>query len=85
MKSILDGVNLGMAHQAEVHNLAMVEADQHLEQEVLIAAGHPLVEMHVTNWAEAQREDPMLRTVFDWLKAEKQTDLKILLAEHTSS
>ena len=63
----------------------MVEGDQHLEQEVHIAPGCPLVEMHVTNWAKAQREDTGLSAVFDWLKAEKQTNLKMLLAEHTSS
>ena len=27
----------------------------------------------------------MLNTVFDWLKAQKKTELKALLAEHTSS
>ena len=63
----------------------MVEGGQYLEQEVHIATGHPLVEMHVTNWAKAQREDLMLNTVLDWLKAQKQTDLKALLAEHASS
>ena len=56
-----------------------------MEQEIHVAAGHPLVEMHVTDWAKAQREDPMLSTVLDWLKAQKQTDLKVLLTEHTSS
>ena len=85
MKSILDGVTLEMVHQAEVHNLAMLEGDLHLEQEVHVAAGYPLVEMHVTNWAKAQREDPMLSAVLDWLKAQKKTDLKVLLVEHASS
>ena len=46
---------------------------------------HTLVKMHVTDWAEAQREDLMLSAVFDWLKAQKKTDLKTLLAEHASS
>ena len=41
--------------------------------------------MHVTDWAEAQKEDLMLSTVLDWLKVQKMTDLKALLAEHTSS
>ena len=41
--------------------------------------------MYVTNWTEAQKEDPMLSTVLNWLKAQKKTDLKALLAEHTSS
>ena len=84
MKSILDGVALGMAHQAKVHDLAMVEGDLHLEQEVCVATGPLLVEMHVTDWAGAQREDPTLSAVLDWLKAQK-TDLKVLLAEHASS
>ena len=74
-----------MAHHAKVHDLAMLEGDPYLEQEVCVTAGHPLVEMHVTNWAEAQREDPMLSAVLDWLKAQKQTDLKILLTEHAFS
>ena len=82
VKSTLKGVTLGMAHQAEVNDPAMVEGDQHLEQEVYVATGCPLVEMYVTNWAEAQKEDLMLSTVLDWLKAWKQTDLKIPLAEH---
>ena len=45
----------------------------------------PIVEMHVTNWAKDQREDLMLSTVLDWLKAWKQTNLKIFQAEHASS
>ena len=85
MKSILNGVTLGMVEEAKAYDPAMVEGDQCLEQEVHVNAGCPLVEMHVTNWAEAQREDPVLGAVLDWQKAQKQTDLKILLAEHTSS
>ena len=73
-----------MAHRAKVHNPAMEEDDQCLEQEVHVDAGCPLVETHVTNWAKAQGEDPMLCTVLDLLKAQKQTDLKTLLAEHAS-
>ena len=49
VKSILNGVTLGMVHWAEVHDAAMVEGDQCLEQEVQITAGHPLVEMHVSD------------------------------------
>ena len=56
-----------------------------MEQEVQVAASCPLVEMHVTYWAEVQREGPMLSAMLDKLKAQKQTNLKTLLAEHTSS
>ena len=54
VKSMLDGITLGMAHHAKVPDLAMVEGDQHMEQEVCVTSGHPLVEMHVTDWAKAQ-------------------------------
>ena len=47
-------------HWAKVHNPAVVKGDCSLEQEVHVATGHALVQMHVTDWAEAQREDPML-------------------------
>ena len=76
---------MGSAHWAKVHDPAIVEGDCHLEQEVHVTAGHALVQMHVTDWAEAQKEDPMLSTVLDWLKAQNKTDLKALLTEHTSS
>ena len=85
MKSIFNGVAFRIVHLAKVHDLAMVEGDQHLEQEVCVTAGHSLVEMHVTDWAKAQREDSVLKTVLDWLKAWEQTNLKMLLVEHTSS
>ena len=77
VKSILGGVALGTVHCAKVHYLAMVEGNQHLEQEVCFAADCPLVEKHVTNLAKAQREDPMLRTVLglaEGMEADKFED-----------
>ena len=86
MKSFLNGVIQGQTvYWAKIHDSAMVEGDQHLEQEVQVAAGHPLVEMCDADWAEAQREDLTLSTMLDGLKTQKQTNLKILLAQHTSS
>ena len=85
VKSILDGVTLGSVHWAKVHNPAIVKGGHRLEQEVCVSAGCALVHMHVTDWAKAQKEDPMLSVVLDWLKVQKRTDLKALLAEHTSS
>ena len=63
----------------------MVEGDHNLEQEVCVAAGCVLVQMHMTDWAETHREDPVLSAVLDWLEAQKKTDLKTLLGEHASS
>ena len=85
MRLILDGITLGSVHQAKVPDPIIVEGDCCLEQEVCVTAGHILVQMHVTDRAEAQKEDLMLSIVLDWLKAQKKTDLKALLAEHTSS
>ena len=36
----------------------------------------------MTDWAEAQREDPILSAVLDWLEAQKKADLKTLLGDH---
>ena len=63
----------------------MVEGDKEIEKEVCVAAGQVLVEMHVTNWAAAQREDPKLDAVLHWLEAKKKIDLRTLLGEHASS
>ena len=41
--------------------------------------------MHVTDWTEAQRKDPVFNAVLDLLGAQKKTDLKALLADHASS
>ena len=85
VRSILDGVTLGAVHQAEVHDPTIVKGDHGLEQEVCVATGCALVQMHVTDWTEAQKEDPVLSAVLDWLDGEKKTDLKALLAEHAFS
>ena len=72
-------------HQVETHDPAMIESGHCLEQEVCVATGHTQVQMHVTDWAEAQRADPALSAVLDWLGVQKKTDLKALLSNHASS
>ena len=81
VRSILDGITLGAAHWAEVHDPTIAEGDHDLEQDIHVATGHVLVQMHVPDWAEAQREDPVLNTVLDWLETQKKTPL----GQHTSS
>ena len=85
VQSILDGVTLGMAHKAEGHNPSMVEGDHNVEKEVHVTAGQVQVEMHMTDWATAQKEDPVLNVMLNWLGAQKKTDLRILLGKHASS
>ena len=73
---VLDGATLGATQRAEGKDPAVVEGDQEKEKEVQVAAGQVLVEMHVTNWATTQKEDPELDAVLHWLEAKKKTDLK---------
>ena len=85
VRSIVNGVTLETVHQAKVHDPTIVEGDHGLEQEVCATAGHMLVQMYVTDWMEAQREDSVLSAVLDWWEAQKKTDLKALLAQHAPS
>ena len=39
------------------------------------------MEMHVTDWAEAQKEDPELDAVLQWLGSKKKADLRMLFGE----
>ena len=55
VRSILDRVVLGAVHWAEVNDPTVVGSDHCLEQEVHVAAGCALVQMHVMDWAKAQR------------------------------
>ena len=83
--SILDGVTLGAAHRAKGCDPTVVESDHNIEKEVCVTAGQVSVEIHMTDWAKAQREDPVLNAVLNWLEAWKKTDLKTLLGKHASS
>ena len=57
VRSILDGITLGATHRMESHDPTIVEDDHGVEKEVHVATGQVLVQMHMTDWAEAQRED----------------------------
>ena len=85
VQSILDGVTLGMAHRAEDHDPSVVKGDHNIEKEVHVTTGQVQVKMHVTDWAVAQKEDPVLNAMLNWLGTQKKTDLRTLLGEHASS
>ena len=50
-------------------------------REVWVTTGQVLVEMHATNWAAAQNEDPELDAALQWLESKKKIDLRTLLRE----
>ena len=74
-----------MAHRADGHVPSVVEGNHNIEKKVCITTGKVQVEMHMTNWAVAQKEDPVLNAVLNWLETQKKTDLRTLLGEHASS
>ena len=82
---VLEGVTLGVTQRVECHHPTGVEGDHGVEKEVCVTAGWVLVQMHMTDWAEARREDPVLSAILDWLEAQKKTDLKTFLGEYASS
>ena len=81
VQAILDGAAIGTSQQAERESPAIIENNQQLEQEVCVTAGRVLVEMHVTDWTMAQKEDPELDVVLQWLGSRKKADLRTLLRE----
>ena len=81
VQAVLDGATVGTSQRAERENPAIIKGDQLLEKEVWVTAGWVLVEMHVTNWAVAQKEDPELNAVLQWLGSRKKADLRTLLGE----
>ena len=85
VQAILDGATIGVSQRAEGEDPAVIEGDQQKEKEVKVTAGQVLVEMHITDWAAAQKEDPKLDAILQWLESKKKTDLRTLLGEYTSS
>ena len=81
MQAVLDGAAMGASQRAEKENPAIIENNQQLEQEVQVTAGQIQVEMHITDWAAAQKEGPELNAVLHWLETKKRADLKTLLGE----
>ena len=84
MQAILDGATIGASQRVE-EDPTVIEGDQQREKELWVTTGWVLVEMHVTNWTAAQKEDPELDAVLQWLESKKKTNLRTLLGEHTSS
>ena len=84
MQAILDGATKGASQKAEGEDPAVIEGDQQIEKELQVTAGQVLVEMHVTDWAADQKQDPKLDVVLQWLETKKKTDLRTLLGEYVS-
>ena len=70
VKSILDGVTMGMMERADAHDPAVAEADEEIHKQVwetavLTRAIHACVKLHVTDWVTAQQEEPIPKTMIE--------------------
>ena len=83
MQAILYGATIGASQRVEGEVLSVIKDDQQGEKGVWVFAGQVLVEMHVTDWTTAQKKDPELDAVLQWLESKKKIDLRTLLGEYT--
>ena len=81
VQAVLDRATMGASQRAEGENPAIIKSGQQLEKEVQVTTGQVLMEMHVTDCTTAQKEDPKLDAVLQWLESKKKTDLRTLLGE----
>ena len=52
---------------------------------VLARAAHACVNLHVTDWVTTQQEDPLLKTMIEWISNQKVQDLKHLLRDDANT
>ena len=62
----------------------MAKADEDIhkplqETEVVVRAAQTYIDLHVTHCVTAQQEDPILKTVIEWIPNQKVQDLKHLV------
>ena len=90
VKSILDGVTMGMMERADTWDPGVAKADEEIckqVQETVIMArtAQACINLHVTDWVTAQQEDPILKTGINWISNQKVQDLKHLLGDDTNT
>ena len=67
------------------HDPAVEIHKQVWETAVLVKATHVHVNLHVTDWVNTQQEDPIHKTMIEWISNQKVQDLKHLLGDDTNN
>ena len=72
--SILDRVTIGTTGRANAHDPTVAETDERMHKEVdetsvQAWATHMCVNLHVMDWVAVQQEDPILKTVMEWISS----------------
>ena len=80
MKSILDGVTMGMSERADTQDPVVADAEEEMHKQVketafLAQAAQAHINLHVTDWVTTQQEDPILKTMIKWISDQKVQDL----------
>ena len=67
IKAIFDNLTLGAGRRAELeYNVDSLIQDEADSIEVSVKFARLNSQMHVTNWVEAQQEDPEIKAAMDW-------------------
>ena len=90
VKSILDGVTVGMTYRVDAQDPALVKADEDIhkpvqETVVLARAAQTHVDLHVTDWGTTQLENLILKTMIEWICNQKVQDLMHLLGNNAKT
>ena len=88
VKSILDSVTVGLTGRTDAHDPMVAATDEEIHKQVWetavqARATHMHVNLHVTAWVVAQGEDPIPKTIIEWISNKKVQDLKHLLGDDT--
>ena len=73
MKAVFNNLTSGAGRRAELEcNVGSPIHDEVDSIEVSVKSARLNSQMHVTNWAEAQQEDPEIRTAMDWCRLNRK-------------
>ena len=77
---------MGTIGRADVQDPAVAEADDEIHRQVWKTASQARptrmhVNLHVTDWVATQQEDPILKTMIQWIFNQKVQDLNHLLGD----
>ena len=81
---------MGMTKRADTEDQVVAEADEEIhkpvqETVILARATQACVNLHMTDWVPTQQEDPIFKTMIEWISNLKVQDLKPLLGGDTNT
>ena len=84
VKAILNDTVIGCQGRADL-TLLMAQRGEEEEQVQVSAICASKEEMHMIDWVEAQKEDPIIQKAIEWIHSGKERSLKYYLRDHAST